>query len=65
MKTKTLPTKDARASLLAHCANFHRSGSIAGMKRLYYGHDARLIRCGSWIYNCTTKAARFLYKRLP
>ena len=30
--------------------NFHRTGSIIGMKRLYYGKDALLVRCGNWIY---------------
>ncbi|KKK83614.1 hypothetical protein LCGC14_2791600 [marine sediment metagenome] len=31
--------------------NFSHTGSIAGMKRMYYGKDALLVRCGSWIYN--------------
>jgi hypothetical protein len=31
--------------------NFSASGSIAGMKRLYYGLNACLVRCGSYIYN--------------
>ena len=31
--------------------NFHYTGSVIGMKRLYYGEDALLVRCGSWIYN--------------
>ena len=30
---------------------FHITGSIAGMKRMFYGKDALLVRCGSWIYN--------------
>ncbi|CAK7001974.1 MAG: hypothetical protein BACB_00048 [Bacteroides thetaiotaomicron] len=25
--------------------NFHKSGSIKGMKRIYYGLDALLVRC--------------------
>ena len=31
--------------------NFHKSGSIAGMKKLYYGHNALLVKCGQYIYN--------------
>ena len=31
--------------------NFSKSGSITGMKRMYYGKDALLVRCGSYIYN--------------
>ena len=30
--------------------NFHKSGSIAGMKKHVYGKDALLVRCGGWIY---------------
>lgn len=30
--------------------NFSATGSIYGMKKLYYGMDALLVRCGSWIY---------------
>lgn len=29
--------------------NFHRSGSIKGMKKLYYGKDALLVRCEQYI----------------
>ena len=31
--------------------NFHKSGSVSGMKKLYYGKDALLVRCGDYIYN--------------
>lgn len=24
---------------------------ITGMKKMFYGKDALLVRCGSWIYN--------------
>lgn len=65
MKTKTLPANDARASHLVGCPSFSRTGSIAGMKRLYYGLDSRLIRCGAWIYHCVTPRARLIYDRLP
>lgn len=30
--------------------SFHRSGSITGMRNQYYGQDALLVRCGSYIY---------------
>lgn len=36
---------------LSQYPNFHKSGSIIGMKRLYYGMDALLVRSGSWIYH--------------
>jgi hypothetical protein len=31
--------------------NFSRTGSIRSMKEMYYGKDALLVRCGSWIYH--------------
>ena len=33
--------------------NFHKSGSIKGMKERYYGKDALLVRSGNYIYNVT------------
>lgn len=35
--------------------NFDRTGSISGMKKLYYGTDALLVRCGSYIYNVSSE----------
>jgi hypothetical protein len=64
MKTKTLPANDRRKSIISECPNFSSTGSISGMKKLYYGKDAMLIRCGKWIYNCTTGKARELYLQL-
>lgn len=36
---------------LSEFPNFHRTGSISGMKKLYYGRNANLVQCGSYIYN--------------
>lgn len=38
---------------LGNFPNFHASGSVTGMKKMYYGKSALLIRCGSYIYNVT------------
>lgn len=35
---------------LSQYPNFSATGSIYGMKKLYYGMDALLVRSGSWIY---------------
>lgn len=40
---------------LSEFPNFHKSGSIKGMKKLYYGKDALLVRNGSYIYNVTSE----------
>lgn len=34
---------------------FHRTGSVRGMKRLYYGKDCLLVRSGSFVYNVTSE----------
>lgn len=31
--------------------SFHASGSISGMRKKFYGDEALLVRCGSYIYN--------------
>ena len=49
MRTKTLYRRDGERIGISRFPNFHKSGSIAGMKRLYYGKNALLVRCGSWI----------------
>ena len=36
---------------LSQYPNFSVTGSITGMKKLYYGEDALLVRSGSWIYH--------------
>lgn len=51
-RTKTLPAN--QAPLLSCFPNFHKSGSIKGMKKLYYGKDALLVRCGEYIYNVSS-----------
>lgn len=40
---------------LSKFPNFHRNGNIAGMRKLYYGQDALLVRKGEYIYNVTSE----------
>jgi hypothetical protein len=40
---------------LSEFPNFHRSGSIKGMKRMYYGVNSLLVRNGGYIYNVTSR----------
>ena len=53
VRTKTLTTKQGEKVNISNYPNFHKSGSISGMKKQYYGKDALLVRCGSYIYNVT------------
>lgn len=38
-------------SILEKYPNFSVTGSVEGMRNLYYGYDAFLVRCGDYIYN--------------
>ena len=55
-RVRTLSVKHPSAKTLIKDAypNFHKSGSIRGMKRLFYGKDALLVRCGNFIFNVTS-----------
>lgn len=35
--------------------NFSASGNVTGMRNLYYGRNALLVRCGSFIYNVSSE----------
>lgn len=53
MKVKTL-SKEYHNKVV-NFPNFDKSGSIRGMKKLYYGKDALLVRCGGYIYNVSVE----------
>lgn len=50
MKVKYMCKSQADKFNLSQYPNFHASGSVAGMKKLYYGENALLVRSGQWIY---------------
>lgn len=53
MRTKTIHKEDYNKHDLSRFPNFSKTGSIAGMKKNFYGKDALLVRCGAYIYNVT------------
>ncbi|MDD7461854.1 MAG: hypothetical protein PUK67_05205 [Prevotellaceae bacterium] len=55
MRTRRMTKTEGERLGISRFPNFHRSGSINGMKRLYYGKDALLVVCGSYIYNVTSE----------
>ena len=55
MRTRRMTIEQGRRVGIDRFPNFHKSGSIRGMKRLYYGRDCLLVRCGSYIYNVFTE----------
>lgn len=55
MRVKYLRIRDKEKVGLDNFPNFHKSGSIVGMKKLYYGENALLVRCGSYIYDVSKR----------
>lgn len=53
MRVKYIYKSDAARLRLDAFPNFSASGSVAGMKKLFYGKDALLVRSGAYIYNVT------------
>lgn len=53
-RVKILSKEDGERNNIDNYPNFDKNGSIRGMKELYYGKDALLVRCGSYIYNVTS-----------
>lgn len=58
MRTLTVNKKDLKHDLSIY-PNFSSSGSITGMKKLYYGKDALLIKSGGYIYNVNKEVYDF------
>jgi len=62
MRVKYLSVKSPKAKELrgrpkdcnSGFSNFHKSGSIKGMKEKFYGKDALLVQSGNYIYNVTS-----------
>lgn len=51
MKVKYLKVSDGKKLNIEQFPCFHYTGSIKGMKKQFYGKDALLVRCGSYIYH--------------
>ena len=50
-RVKYLSVKKANWYNLSAYPNFSATGSIKGMKDMYYGKNALLVKSGQWIYN--------------
>jgi len=55
MRVKYLKVKIGEKINIDKFPNFHKSGLIKGMKKMYYGFDALLVRCGNYIYNVSAE----------
>lgn len=50
-RVKYMNSEERKRYKLDEYPNFHKSGSIVGMKKLYYGKNAFLVKSGSYIYH--------------
>ena len=54
-RVRYLQVAEGRRAGIEAFPNFDKSGSVIGMKKKYYGEDALLVRCGSYIYNVSRR----------
>lgn len=54
-KVRYLRVEDGKKYNLDNYPSFDASGSVKGMKEKFYGKDALLVKCGSFIYNVTSR----------
>ncbi|MDE7420341.1 MAG: hypothetical protein K2N35_09030 [Muribaculaceae bacterium] len=55
MRVKKMTIEEGKRIGISRFPNFHRTGSVQGMKKRYYGADCLLVRCGNYIYNVTSE----------
>ena len=55
MRVKRMTIAEGKRVRIDRFPNFHRTGSVRGMKKLYYGVECLLVRCGNYIYNVTSE----------
>mgnify|MGYP004493577599 FL=1 len=54
-RMKRLSVENGQRLNISCLPNFHKSGNVKGMKKLFYGENALLVKCGDFIYNCTAE----------
>lgn len=57
MRVKKMTIEEGRRVGINRFPNFHKTGSVRGMKKLYYGVDCLLVRSGDYIYNVSAEPA--------
>lgn len=55
MRVRRMTIEQGKRAGLSRFSNFHKSGSVRGMKKLYYGQNCLLVRCGSYYYNVSAE----------
>lgn len=55
MRVKRMTIEQGKRVGISRFSNFHKTGSVRGMKWLYYGYKCLLVRCGSYVYNVSAE----------
>lgn len=55
MRIRRMTIEQGKRVGISRFPNFHKTGSVRGMRKLYYGKDCLLVRCGSYIYNVSAE----------
>ena len=55
MRVRRMTIEQGMGAGLSRFPNFHKTGSVWGMKKLYYGSKCLLVRCGDYIYNVSSE----------
>lgn len=45
MRVKRMTIEEGKRVGIGRFPNFHKTGSVRGMKKLYYGQNCLLVRC--------------------
>ncbi|WP_100263353.1 hypothetical protein [Phocaeicola vulgatus] len=54
MRVKRMTIEQGKRVRIDRFPNFHKSGSIRGMKHFCYGENCLLVQCGNYIYNVSS-----------
>ena len=55
MRVRKMTIEQGKRAGIDRFPNFHHTGSVKGMKKLFYGKSCLLVRCGSYIYNVSSE----------
>lgn len=55
MRVKRMTIEQGKRVRIDRFPNFHKSGSIRGMKHFCSGENCLLVQCGNYIYNVSSE----------
>ena len=55
MRVKRMTIEQGKRVGIDRFPNFHKTGSIRGMRHFFYGKDCLLVQCGNYIYNVSSE----------